>query len=412
MESENFVPNLVGLPPPSFRFTMNQWHSKNSNEYKSAETQHQMSEKIISESERTIEDAQERVVKNKNEVDHQLSVKLFDIEFQKKQLETQKKLVDLEIEALLTYKERIEDAQKALSKNAECICRKCIVLREGRLGIDMCVDKVEIELKKELKLIESTHVMLNKCMEELKEQVRKLRALNYILMSDIKDKINCLSIDKHNATLKQTSLNLSLYCGNEKLYPAKITVDEWEAFTQRNIDDAAKELKAGRPIRSYIDMLLKQVIEDLWKQYNVVNDAFRQRISEYKEAKIKLENQHCETVRQAHAMMGNITQLEKAIADKEGFMALAHTRLGNRCQRPGIELCSDDVESKLMEEVSDITKLLKNLQQMLAESQASLRYLLSTQVKLEEDINLKTNSLKIDEVDCMTLRLGMDYHSY
>lgn len=46
------------------------------------------------------------------------------------------------------------------------------------------------------------------------------------------------------------------------------------------------------------------------------------------------------------------------------------------------------------------------------QTQASLRYLLKTQIQLEEDINVKTNSLKIDEVDCMTLRQGMDYHAY
>lgn len=46
-----------------------------------------------------------------------------------------------------------------------------------------------------------------------------------------------------------------------------------------------------------------------------------------------------QTARQANEMMRNITKLEKAIAEKEGFMALAHTRLGNRAQRNGIELC-------------------------------------------------------------------------
>lgn len=46
------------------------------------------------------------------------------------------------------------------------------------------------------------------------------------------------------------------------------------------------------------------------------------------------------------------------------------------------------------------------------QAEASLRYLLKTQVQLEEDINVKTNTLKIDEVDCMTLRQSMDYHAY
>jgi hypothetical protein len=46
------------------------------------------------------------------------------------------------------------------------------------------------------------------------------------------------------------------------------------------------------------------------------------------------------------------------------------------------------------------------------QAQASLRHLLKTQVQLEEEINIKANTLKIDEVDCMTLRESMTFHSY
>lgn len=73
-----------------------------------------------------------------------------------------------------------------------------------------------------------------------------------------------------------------------------MTGEEWALYTQQTIDRAAKELVSGRPIRSYINQLLKQVIEDLWKQYYVTNDAFSRRIAEYKEAKAKLENKHFE----------------------------------------------------------------------------------------------------------------------
>jgi hypothetical protein len=45
-----------------------------------------------------------------------------------------------------------------------------------------------------------------------------------------------------------------------------------------------------------------------------------------------------QTLRQANEMLRNITRLEKAIAEKEGFMALAHTRLEHRAKRSAIEL--------------------------------------------------------------------------
>lgn len=93
-------------------------------------------------------------------------------------------------------------------------------------------------------------------------------------------------------------------------------------------------------------------------------------------------------------------------------MALVHTRLGNRAQRRGMELCKDAVGHSLGKEVFDLRNDVALLQHKLAETYASLRYLLKTQIQLEEDINVKTNSIKIDEVDCMTLRQNMDYHYF
>lgn len=53
-----------------------------------------------------------------------------------------------------------------------------------------------------------------------------------------------------------------------------------------------------------------------------------------------------------------------------------------------------------------------NKNEFSSQAEASLRYLLKTQIQLEEDINVKTNSLKIDEVECLTIRDAMDYHKY
>lgn len=70
---------------------------------------------------------------------------------------------------------------------------------------------------------------------------------------------------------------------------------------------------------------------------------------------------------QANEMAKNITKLEKMIAEKEGFIALVHTRLGNRCQRPGLELTYDSVEKSLIKEISDLREVVSELQQTLFE---------------------------------------------
>ena len=66
------------------------------------------------------------------------------------------------------------------------------------------------------------------------------------------------------------------------------------------IKRAAQEVNKARRLRSYIDILLKQVTEDLRKQFSVTNEAFRQRIAETREAKLKLENEHHEVIQILH----------------------------------------------------------------------------------------------------------------
>lgn len=254
--------------------------------------------------------------------------------------------------------------------------------------------------------------MLNKTLQQANEQVRRLKSTRYFMDRDLEDKLNVYKIDDHNSGLKETSLNLSLYHGFTPLDRGNVTQEEWEEFTKNNLEKAAKEINSARQLRAYTDILIRQAIDDLWDQYQAVNSALKRRIAETREAKTKMEIQHSEIVRQVNEMTRTITNLEKSLAEKEGFMALAHTRLGNRAQRPGIELCKDSVEIALVREVAELRKNCAELQHMLVEAHASLRYLLKTQIQLEEDLNIKTNSLKIDEVDCMTLRESMDYHAF
>lgn len=73
-----------------------------------------------------------------------------------------------------------------------------------------------------------------------------------------------------------------------------ITYDEWNAFTLKNLANVTKELNGCTPLRSYIDTLIRQCIEDLRTQRDITNAAFYRRIAEMKEAKMRLEVQHAE----------------------------------------------------------------------------------------------------------------------
>ncbi len=134
-----------------------------------------------------------------------------------------------------------------------------------------------------------------------------------------------------------------------------------------NIQNTAKELNTAKPLRSYCDVILKQVIEDLTNQVSRTNEAFMKRISEVRYAKAALERIHNETATKVNDITRNITRLEKELADKEGFVALCQTRLANRAYRPGPELCKDNVHLTLSTELQTLKETVVSLNKILIE---------------------------------------------
>lgn len=108
-------------------------------------------------------------------------------------------------------------------------------------------------------------------------------------------------------------------------------------------------------------------------------------------------------------MEANIAALKKAIADKEAPMKVAQTRLENRTFRPNVELCRDRVQYRLIDEVIEIDVNVDRLHEKLADAEASLKGLIRKQLSLEEDIEVKANSLFIDRDQCMELRKQINH---
>lgn len=399
----------VGKP---VRFTLDQWYIDNTSTTRNSLAQQEVADRILEESNRLTNEIAEITKSNKLNVDHRLEEKVNQIEFLQNEVELLRKQVGMEIETLNVYVMRLEDCQRGLQENCMAVCMKCLYLRDQRLGIDLCHDDVQKELEQEANIISCAQQLISRAHGQVTEQIRVLRSCIYFIDRDLEDKSKVLEIDRDNKELKETSLNLSMYHGYTRLDVANVTAEEWEEQSMKNIETAAKEINAAIQLRTFINLILKQTIQDLVSQYNLVNDAFKRRIEETKHMKDKLELDHSELVRQVNEMTRNITKLEIAIQEKEGFMALSHTRLGRRAHRPGLELCRDVADTSLIEEVRILRNNISKLQHMLCESQASLRYLLKSQIEVEEKINIKLNTLKIDEVNCMTLREGMNYKFY
>lgn len=77
-----------------------------------------------------------------------------------------------------------------------------------------------------------------------------------------------------------------------------------------------------------------------------------------------------------------------------------------------MELCRDPVQYRLVEEVSIINSSVSQLQARLAQSRDSLKALVRRKLDLEDDIDVKANSLFIDETECMGMRKSINIQCF
>ena len=97
-------------------------------------------------------------------------------------------------------------------------------------------------------------------------------------------------------------------------------------------------------------------------------------------------------------------------------MQVAQTRLEKRSHRTENENCNDAPNIKIVEEVGTIHANIEHLNNKLAEAQeakqvagmggglTTLQDLLAIQHKLELDIGVKKNGLRIDKQKCLSIR--------
>ena len=150
-------------------------------------------------------------------------------------------------------------------------------------------------------------------------------------------------------------------------FSSNTTHQEWEERAHEMVDKTSREINSSKPLRSFIDIALKQTIDDIANQVSRTSEAFKRRIADNRYAKTILEGVHKRTAEKINDIQQNIAQLDRELAEKEGFVTLCQMRLSNRAHRPGPELCRDKVQDTLTRELHTLQCTSEKLSQMIAE---------------------------------------------
>ncbi|XP_003131920.4 tektin-1 [Sus scrofa] len=388
-------------PPP--KFLPSEWHIANKNHYHRAEAQRSRSERLVAESQRLVDEIEKTTRKSQSDVNKKLEQRLEEVRFWKKELDDKLEQLVSATEDLLIYQTRLEKALESLKEPLH-ITEKCLEYREKRVGIDLVRDEVEQELIKEAEVIQGVRALLTRTLEETAEQIRLNRSAKYSLEKDLRDKFTALTIDDICFSLNNNSPNIRYSENAVRIEPNSVSLEDWLDFSSTNVEKADRQRNNSMTLKALVDRILSQTASDLQRQCDVVDTAFRNGLKETKDARDKLAAHLAKVMEEIASQEKNMTVLEKAILDQEGPAKVAHTRLETRTHRPNVELCRDVAQYRLIKEVDEIAYNVARLKETLAQAQAELKGLNRRQLALQEEIQVKENSIYIDEVLCVHMR--------
>ncbi|XP_028824665.1 tektin-3-like [Denticeps clupeoides] len=381
----------------STRYLPEDWFKSNQSNYRESESSRNSAERLRRDTIRLIQDKDQLTRQMQETTSKNLGERLNDIVFWRSELNHEVDNMVSEIGAMTEVKRRLERALGETEGPLQ-VAQECLYHREKRMSIDLVHDHVEKDLIKEVEVIKSCQERKRRHLERAMAQLASNRAAQHELERDLSDKVAAQRIDDRCHTLRNTSDGISYYRGIDRVDPSISLPDSWSKFTDDNILRSQSERVASHKLRDEIEILLNTTSNQMWNQFNNVNVAFTNRISETSDAKNNLQTHLAKTLQEIFQTEMLIETLKKAIRDKENPLKVAQTRLEERARRPNVELCRDKPTSQVgWRGTLRSRTTIHQLRERLQEAENTLQTLVKTKVALEHDLSIKANSLFLDQ---------------
>ncbi|XP_075257654.1 tektin-B1-like [Convolutriloba macropyga] len=392
---------------PSDHFTLGDWNTSNFTISTNAERGRNASFAVRQDGRHLINDTEIITRWNQQDNKTRLENRCDDIQKWRDRLEETRDQLDEEIARLKADKEVCERALEAKALPLD-VANQNLTTREGRLKIDLVDDVPSAELKKEVEVIEGTKVALQQKCSQAFEQLCRLEEARKQILRDLEHKIVALDIDNEQANLTQDSSEICFQPNPTRVTKGHITPQEWDAHSRYNRARAESEMQASIALRGAINQTIRQTANDVEAQKNATEYSMKNRIADMEKAKVEDEWQKDRTEKEIAEMKKDIAKMEQSIRDKEAPLKLAETRLENRTCRPsGLELCRDNAQYGLVNEVNEIKNTIKALKDKLKQEQHELTNCEHNLQRVNEDLALKNNSLALDK-DVMDYRKQLE----
>ncbi|NWS52794.1 TEKT2 protein, partial [Chunga burmeisteri] len=390
---------------PGQRFTLLDWHTNSLLISAGAERQRSASHQVRQEARALRNKANNQTKWGEHDNQTRLAERISSVNRWKETLDKCLADIDAEIDALAKVKEAAECALQAKNLHLD-VSIECLTLRDSRRAIDVVRDPVEEELRKEVKVIDKAKRELQQRVNEAFEQICLLQEARQQLSCDHRCKTEALEIDRMCLSLNVNSPNISFKVNPTRVPDGSTALDEWEQNSQDNKERAEAEMKASAELRGATVLAIAQTNNELEAQRVATEFAMRKRIRDLERAYDELKWQEQNTLEEIAELEEDIRRLEEDLRGKTQDLKVAHTRLETRMYRPYLELCRDQVQYGLTDEVHQLEGTIHVLKLKLAESQDVLDALYSQLHRIRTDIGYKASSLVLDN-KCMDSRRNL-----
>ncbi|XP_063041923.1 tektin-2 isoform X2 [Engraulis encrasicolus] len=374
---------------PGLRHTVPEWEARNKQLSETAIHHREVSHSVRQEGLFFRNETSTKTTWDETDSSRKLSDRIDVLNQWKTKLEACAKDVDKEMDVLTQSKEQTERALADTVLPLE-VTIECLALWEGRRGGELVSDPVEAELKKEVELIDSCQRMLQQRIDQSFEQLCLLQEAWHQVNADLQNKRDALGVDVSCLSLNAASPQISLKPNPLRIPCSTSTPQQWEQFSIYNISRAKDDMQASLALRENMSITRAQVQNDMEAQEMVLEFTIRKRAHNLEQARDELKWQLKITQDEVQELQKDIRGLEMDLNAKQGFLKLAHTRLENRTKRPGVDLCWDEVQYGLVDEVKQLDATVQTLTQRLAQARNSLQDLQEHEACMQEDLSQLT----------------------
>lgn len=169
---------------------------------------------------------------------------------------------------------------------------------------------------------------------------------------------------------------------------------------------AENELADTYAIREALFVCREKARNMLQSQMERAEHTIRKRIFETQRARNELEWQQSKMKEEMERAVCEIRNSEQALRDKVDALKLAETRLENRAQRSGMELCMDQAHDMLCLEVEKLREIRRRLIAKIDESKTNFNLLEEHAKRIDVDLENKQHSLMTD-IRALDLRMRL-----